>query len=377
MGNNFETSQSLAIEGFESPRRGEIKLIPRDDIPTLTTVVVDNVEHNLGILKDFRKHSDLLEFLPDNGRVSLAWVRLKPSEVLESHVHPIKTMIIICHGQGRIQGDIDAAFSDGDIVIIPSGCLHGFVGAGDNGFWALSVQFEGRGIYENPNEAQVKFADERLHVRKAKEGNQGLAKLLQRNKQFIEDHKKNPMFELAISGRLADERLRNRFFDCVQVWSNFFQKILLARSTFTEDREFALLFKKHLDEEYGHNTNLAAERGDVLKIVWDPILEATSNWFAWKMLTLDSIEKTVLVHLVLEVGSSVFSKVANPIIASFQETEYFAVHDEADDNHKQMGLELLMELEPRSYDRLMQIQQEGWDMLNVLCARIAELVETY
>lgn len=377
MDNKFETSQSLTTKDLQPPQREEIKIVRRDEIPTLTTVVVDNVEQNLGILKDFRKHPDLLEFLPDDSRISLAWVSLKPLEVLESHVHPIKTMIIMCHGKGRIQGEIDAEFSDGDIVIIPSGCLHGFVGGGEDRFWALSVQFEGRGIYENPNEAQVKFAGDRPAVMPAKVGNQGLAKLLQRNKQFVEDHKKNPMFELVTSGRLADERLRNRFFDCVQVWSNFFQKTILARSAFTEERHFALLFEKHLDEEYGHNTNLAAERGNALQIVWDPILEATSNWFAWKMLTLDNTEKTVLVHLVLEVGSSAFSTVANPIVASFQETEYFAIHDEADDDHQEMGLELLVDLAPKSYDRLMKIQQEGWDMLNVLCARIAELVESY
>ncbi|MBW4575129.1 MAG: hypothetical protein KME08_07580 [Aphanothece sp. CMT-3BRIN-NPC111] len=377
MGNQLETIPSLITADPEPSLRETIKIIRREEIPTLKTVVVDNVEQNLGILKDFRKHPDLLKFLPDEGRMSLAWVSLKPSEVLESHIHPIKTMIIMCHGKGRIQGDIEGEFSDGDIVIIPSGCLHGFVGAGDDGFWGLSIQFEGRGIYENPSEAQVTFAGDRLQVKQAKKGNPGLEKLLQRNKQFTEDHKKNPMFDLVTSGRLAEERLRNRFFDCVQVWSNFFQKTILTRSAFTEDRQFAQLFKKHLDEEYGHNTNLAAERGDAVQIVWDPILEATSNWFAWKMLTLDNTEKTVLVHLVLEVGSSAFSTIANPIMAAFQDTEYFAIHDEADEDHQEMGLDLLIDLEQKTYDRLMQIQKEGWDMLNVLCARIAELVESY
>ncbi|MEH2079522.1 MAG: hypothetical protein V7K89_05765 [Nostoc sp.] len=374
MANSMETTKSMTKYNYPIEQREKIKIIRRDEIPSLTHVLIDNIEQNLGILKDFRKHSDLLDFLPNEGRVSLAWVHLKPLEKLACHVHPIKTMIIMCHGHGRIQGEIDAEFSDGDVVIIPNGSLHGFVGAGNQGFWALSVQLEGRGLYENPNEAQVEFADGRLHK---KEYNPGFTKLLQRNKQFSEDHKQNPMFALVTSGRLADKRLRNRFFDCVQVWSNFFQKILFARSAFTEEREFALLFNKHLDEEYGHNNNLAAERGDALKVVWDPILEATSNWFAWKMLTLDSTEKTVLVHLVLEVGSSVFSKVANLNISSFEQTKYFAVHDEADDEHQVMGLELLTNLEQRSYDRLIQIQQEGWDMLNVMCARIAELVESY
>lgn len=370
MNNCTQISQGIATD-TQTRSSTKIKIIRRNEIPILRTVIVDNEEHNLGILKDFRKHPDLLEFLPDDGRISFAWVSLKPLEVLDCHVHPVKTMIIMCHGQGRIQGDLEAEFADGDIVIIPSGCVHGFVGAGEHGFWALSVQVEGRGLYENPDDARVKFSSHGQQL------NSGLEKLLQRNQQLSEEHKQNPMFALVKSGRLADERLRNRFFDCVQVWSNFFQKTILARSAFTEEPQFVQLFQKHLDEEYGHNTNLAAERANALQPIWDPILEATSNWFVSKMLTLDNTEKTVLVHLVLEVGSSVFSKVASPIFARFQDTEYFAIHDAADEEHQQMGLELLSDLEPKNYDRLMQIQQQGWGMLNVLCARIAELAESY
>jgi hypothetical protein len=81
-------------------------------------------------------------------------------------------------------------------------------------------------------------------------------------------------------------------------------------------------------------------------------------------------ERTILV---LEVGSAVFSAFANPLFASFGETDYFTVHDEGDATHKNMGVNLLGNLDEESYTGLEQVQRQGWDMLNLLCARLAEL----
>src|SRR5262249_36783357 len=129
------------------------RIIRREEIPTLRTAIVDGVQHNLGILKDFRAHPDLCSFLPEDARLAMSWVRLEPEERLDVHVHPIESMIVVAHGAGRTLGDLESPFSDGDIILIPRGCAHGFVGAGDWGFWALSAQFEARGLYEDPSHA--------------------------------------------------------------------------------------------------------------------------------------------------------------------------------------------------------------------------------
>ncbi|HEY1534542.1 MAG TPA: hypothetical protein VGF76_11000, partial [Polyangiaceae bacterium] len=200
----------------------------------------------------------------------------------------------------------------------------------------------------------------------------GLQKLLALNESFAEGYRGNAMFQLVSSGELQRREMRARFFDCVQVWSSYFQRAIFARSAATDDRRFGVVFRKHLIEEFGHDLDLARERGGT-RPVWDPVLDACGNWFCWKMLTCDNVEKIILIHLVLEVGGSVISAHAGPAINPLGETSYFAVHDEADALHQELGLELLQNVPEASFPRLFQVQAEGWDMLNLLSKRIAEL----
>ena len=116
------------------PRR--MSVVHREDIPTLRTVVVDGVDQSLGILKDFGRHPEIAPFIPADARLAMAWVRLEPGECLETHIHPIESMIVVAQGHGRTAGDLDEDFAAGDVVLIPRGCHHGFMGAGDAGFWA-------------------------------------------------------------------------------------------------------------------------------------------------------------------------------------------------------------------------------------------------
>jgi quercetin dioxygenase-like cupin family protein len=346
-------------------------IVRRDELPTLRSVVVEGVEHNLGVLKDFRKHPVLGDFLPESARLAMSWVRLTPGEMLEPHVHPIASMIIVATGRGHTLGDLETDFGDGDVIVIPSGRHHGFVGAGEAGFWALSIQFEERGLYERPQAPLVKF-----HAEAPPVGHEGssssLELLLRRNEEFCAQHRDNPLFALVLGGRLEDEARRRRFLACVQAWSNWFQRAMLLRSALTADVRFSGLFREHLDEEYGHDRLLARERGSD-EFVWDPILEAASSWFASSMLTLDNAEKAVLVHMVLEAASSTFMAEAQPVLDSYGAMSYFSLHNEADDDHVAMAEDVLRGLPAKTYQRLFTVQEQGWQMLNALCARIAEL----
>jgi quercetin dioxygenase-like cupin family protein len=343
-------------------RLANVTLVRRDEIPTLRTVMVDGVEHSLGILKDFRKHPQVAALMPEDARLSMSWVRLEAGEQLAVHAHEIASMIVAANGEGRVLGDLEAAFSDGDIILIPSGCRHGFEGAGSDGFWALSIQFESRGLYERPTEPLVKF-----------ESGSGLSVLLSRNRQYCEDYRCNPIFEFGTSDRIADPERRRRFLACVQVFSGYFQKALLGRSALTDEPGYSALFRHHLDEEYGHDTRLAQDLGPNAGSVWDPVLEATASWFVVKILSLDNLDKLVLIQLVLESAGSVFHEVAAPRMAQFGETDYFAHHSEADKVHAAMSIEELEGQKEATYDRLMDIQRQGWDMLNTLCARMVEV----
>src|SRR6185437_4850373 len=127
----------------------KVKLVRRDDIPSMRTVVVNGVEHWLGHVKDFKKHGELTNFLPKDDRVSMAWVRLEAGEELDEHTHPVESMILMCEGGATTTGDVCDQMNAGDVLIVPPGKRHGFIGAQPNGFWGLSMQFDSRGLYED------------------------------------------------------------------------------------------------------------------------------------------------------------------------------------------------------------------------------------
>lgn len=83
----------------------EVTLVKRNDIPSIRTIEVNGVEHWLGHVKDFMKQPHLLNFLPDDKRVSMAWVRLEAEEELEPHIHPVESMILLCEGGARTVGN--------------------------------------------------------------------------------------------------------------------------------------------------------------------------------------------------------------------------------------------------------------------------------
>jgi quercetin dioxygenase-like cupin family protein len=340
-----------------------VALLRRAELPELRSVVIDGKEHNLGVHKDFRRSEALARFIPDNARVAMAWVHLEPGEELDVHDHPIESMIVVCRGTGRMVGDLEADLAEGDVIAIPRGKKHGFVGTGTEGYWALSIQFEGRGLYERPEEALVAFSPAKAE----------LAALLAENEALMAAHEQNPLFALVLGGDIATPAVRARLLDCIQIWSRHFQRLVMARLVFNSDPRFGALAREHFVEEYGHDTNLEKSRHGALQKVWDPVLEACAAWFPSKMLSLSDPEKTVLVHLVLEGGAKVFHRAAHPVMAKYDETDHFAVHDVADDGHLEMGVASLEGLDAATYARLRVVQREGWDMLNTLCARMAEL----
>jgi quercetin dioxygenase-like cupin family protein len=343
----------------------KIQIINRDQIPSLTSVDIGSAQHHLGILKDFRKSPLIARFLPETSRTSFSWVHLEASELLEPHVHPTASMIIMAHGEGLLlDGDARSRLDAGDVVIIPGGCAHGFVGAGPVGYWALSIQFDGMGLYEDPANARVSFQGQATRC---------YERLLDANQGYRSRYNDNDIFKFIQGEHVDNKQARGRLLDSILVWSNYFQRVVLARSAFTEDIQYSAIFKEHLDEEYDHNTSLAKDRGSELVEVWDPILDSTSSWFAWKMMTLDNMDKLVLVHLVLEAAATEWHRAAHPIMSKYRETNHFQTHDDVDHGHEDLGLDLLETIDEATLKRLLSVQKEGWDMMNAMCARMALL----
>lgn len=132
-----------------------IQVVKRGTIPPITSVEQDGEVHLLGELRDFRWSDRLREFMPDPEQLSVSWVVLKSGETLQTHVHPIQSMMVVYEGSGEMLGDLERPIARGDVIVVPAGRRHGFTG-GAAGLHALSIQF-GAGLYTAPEKPRVVF----------------------------------------------------------------------------------------------------------------------------------------------------------------------------------------------------------------------------
>lgn len=333
----------------------------RDQIPSIRNIEENGKLTYLGVVKNFRSVEQLDQFIPQNGRLAASWVRLAKDEILEIHTHPVSSLYIITEGEAYLlNGVSQQLLKKGDIITIPPGADHGFIGAGLNGYWGLSIQFEERGIYEDPKQPLVNFKDPFSFLKE----------LQLINAQYIERFEKNEIFNVLLKERLSDCQ-KNRFLDYLQILSDNFQKMVLIRSGLTDNKEFEQTFKEHLKEEFGHDEALRNSR-DNLVCKEDAIFESLCTWFNYKMLTLDNLEKVVLVHLVIESSADIFySKIMH--IFNTDKITHFECHSEHDNNHKDVDQELFKHINKSTFDSLALILKQGWSIVEKQYERLAEL----
>ena len=196
--------------------------------------------------------------------------------------------------------------------------------------------------------------------------------ILKKNEEYKNNFRKNLLFEVMRSGQLSSPEKKEKFLGYFQIWSTYFQRMMLLKTALCEDPAFTPLFYQHLDEEYGHDKILFQER-EAKNIHNDAILEALSNWFYSKMLSFTPYEQLVLVNLCLEVSSTIFHEYAIVALDPDKKLSYFQLHEELDVNHGKIGLFLLENLTQSHYSRLLDIQNISWEMSEALMKRIAEL----
>ncbi|MFF4772607.1 cupin domain-containing protein [Microtetraspora fusca] len=384
--------------------------VARAQIRPITSVVVDGEVHRLGQQRDFRRHPVLSAFLPDYGRPSFAWVRLRDGEELAVHSHPTSSMIIVCRGSVRLLGERERPLSEGDVVCVPPGCAHGFRTEPGQEFHGLSVQFEGAGLYEDELAPRVSFADDMDDtaddavrdavddiVEAVPDGSDvpaSLAELEEINASLAERHTGNDLFRLLRTGRLRkDPRMRARFVAALHVWSRHFQRMLLARQAVCVDPVLREEYEAHLREEYGHD-RLLRDRYGVLDEVDDPVLDAVCTWFVAQMYQLDEAQKIVLVHMVVETSGHLFGGAASDVYGRDSAPsgmcgdstasdvcardaagdDFFALHAVADDEHRELGRHRLATMPPSEIPRLVAICRRAWDQMDLVHNRIAAWV---
>lgn len=342
----------------------KMQVISRNAIPPIQSITQGGEVHELGELRDFRWNDQLRSFIPPDARFSVSWVRLQDGEVLQPHVHPIHSMMVFYAGSGQMLGDLERPVAKDDVVVVPSGCSHGFVG-GPEGLHGLSIQF-GEGLYTRPDAPRVLFMDQE----------HSLDSLLAYNEKRIREFEQGRIFELLADGTLEDPQRRKVYLDALQIWVDGNQTLLFSRQATCADPTYQKVFFHHMQEEIGHDLmhrDRAEGEGEPESKMRDAVMEAVTNWFAYQMYVLDNAEKTAIIHLVIENASVVYHTRAMPILSKFVNKEYFDVHVEADDEHAAMGVALLRNESPSTYKRLTEIVGEAWDMIGAMTDRLVEI----
>jgi mannose-6-phosphate isomerase-like protein (cupin superfamily) len=342
----------------------QIQVVSRDAIPPIRSVDQDGELHSLGELRDFRWNDHLRDFMPAPSQFSVSWVRLDHGEVLQPHVHPIQSLMVFYAGSGEMLGDLCRPITAGDVVVVPAGRKHGFVG-GPRGLHALSIQF-GQGLYTTPEKPRVMFAD----------AEQTLNGLLAYNEKRLGEFVRRPIFDLLADGTLDDPTKRNAYLEALQIWVDGNQTLLFSRQATCMDPRYVPVFLRHFKEEMGHDVLHKDRQGSAppsAQPARDSIMEAITNWFTYQMYVLDNAEKTAIIHLVIENASSAYHRHARPALAKYVNDQYFDVHVDADAEHAAMGEALLRNESPRTYARLRRIVGEAWDMIGAMTDRVAEI----
>lgn len=342
--------------GSPNESGAQVQIVGREDIPLAT-------EHGENAHRPFQAHEILSQFLPDPDRVAFDWLDLEAGQTLTASTDAGSRLLVVIAGSAQLTGPLARAVTQDNLVAIPAHCEYGITDVGAKGFHAISIQFDAQASTDKA--APSAGTPDEIST---------LEELLAYNDKRLAETIQNEFFTSLRNGRLDDPARRQTYVDCIQVFSDVFQKIILGRQATCRDSDFEPVFLAHMAEELGHNELLAA-RPKVTPIR-DPILRATLDWFAHQMLVRDNAEKAALVHLILETAGHIFHSRALEVFASEVSASYYQVHAEDDEQHAEMGLAPLRDLHPSKYQRLRAVLEDGWNMLNAVQNRIVEIVTT-
>lgn len=149
----------LNLNEFQNQRAMErlTEIIQRNELECLRKMNVDGKDTFLGEVRHFKSHVFLENNMPND--LSIAWTQMPKGKELPAHYHPCPSLLIVTNGQGISTGDSVIEVSAGDIIYIPEWNLHGFIGKGENGFRALSIQFQSDAIFSSEEKPETSYFD--------------------------------------------------------------------------------------------------------------------------------------------------------------------------------------------------------------------------
>lgn len=193
--------------------------------------------------------------------------------------------------------------------------------------------------------------------------------LLKDQAGFVEVFKKHSWIQFIQSPSMEDAAIKERALEALNIWGNWFQRIIYMRAATGTYGGFQDLAEQHILEEVGHNTNLLNMRKTKDILLNDPILEATSSWFFEKMISSTVEEKTILVHFVIEAAGDVFHARA---VKWFPDAHHFTTHAYLDEDHFSIGRRVLKESGNVDIERLRLTLRKGWEMFYIVASRFEQ-----
>lgn len=236
-------------------------------------------------------------------------------------------------------------------------------------------------VYEQPAPRLLPAVDLARHHRKddlaqrhRKEPtmtHQDVERIARYNEERQREYESSALIRL-LADENTDMATKKAALTYLQPWSNAFQRMISARVTFETDPDLRALALTHQQEEVGHDAILARSRAEDERLVWDPVIEAGASWFVDQFAVLPGVQRAVLAHLALEAGSLVLSQAG---IRAFPGDPYFALHDEADAEHLEMGYQVLRRRTDWTVDDLLTVLDRAWQVITVVSDRIAECAQ--
>jgi hypothetical protein len=336
-----------------------IQIVKRAAIPAITTIEEGGVLHRLGELRDLSWSEPLKHFVGGGSGFSASWVQLADQEILEPHTHPVLSMMVIYAGAGQMLGDLCRPLAGDEVVVVPPGCLHGFIG-GPPGLFALSIQFAG-GLYSAPEQPRVIFSKEA----------DSLEQLLAFSERRASEFARKAMFDLARGALLADATKRRIFRDALGIWVDGIESLSASRYASCDDPRYQAAFREHLSTFVERGADSSQPR--TAPPIRDAALEAITNWFAYQMYVLDNAEKTAIVSLVVDPANAILGKCLSPLLGECRLNQVLALQARDAERHISRGIELLRHATPRDYARWRDLVGEAWDMSEAMTDRVAAM----
>lgn len=192
---------------------------------------------------------------------------------------------------------------------------------------------------------------------------------IEKQNSYLELFKQGDLMRLVKSDILKSKELRLKLLDALQPFSNYFQKSVMLRYLFTEQEPFLHSAQEHLAEEFRHNVTLETDRAN-RSIAFNPAIESAASWFSWKMFSLDHLQKTVLIHWVLEASANIFFKDIHEK-NYYHETNYFKTHADLDEAHQTLPETFFDNLRLEEITNLLMVIDQGWQVLLLATNAIA------